>query len=76
MAQIITSLSPTKSIAFDEVDATTTYIGTAKAGTAVGDAKWQIRRIIITGTVTLFEFADSNDRYDNKWSDRASLNYS
>ena len=76
MAQIISNLSPTKALAFDEANATTTYIGTAKAGTATSDAKWQIRRITVTGNVSLFAFADSNDRYDNKWSDRTTLSYS
>ncbi len=75
MAYLITSFSPTKAIAIDEVDSDTTYIGVAKPGTDVSDAKWQIRRITKSGTVTLFEFADSNERYDNVWDDRTSLSY-
>jgi hypothetical protein len=72
MAYLITSLNPTKALAVDEVNGTTTYIGMAKAGTAAGDSKWQIRRITKTGTVTIFEFADGNDRYDNEWDNRAT----
>ena len=75
MAYLITSLNPTKALAVDEIDGTTTYIGMAKAGTGTDEARWQIRRITKTGTVTLFEFADSNDRYDNVWDDRVSLTY-
>jgi len=72
MAYLITSLSPTKAIAIDEASGTTTYIGMAKVGTGTDEAKWQIRRITKSGTVTLFEFADSNDLYDNVWDDRAT----
>jgi hypothetical protein len=71
MAHILTSLNPTKTIAIDEVGAVT-YIGMAKVGTATSAARWQIRRITKTGNVTLFAYADSNDRYDNVWDDRAT----
>ena len=74
MAHILTSLTPTKAIAIDEVGAVT-YIGMAKVGTAPDVERWQIRRITKTGNVTLFEYADLNDRYDNVWDNRASLVY-
>jgi len=76
MAQIITSLSPIKTLAVDEISSALTYLGFAKPGTGTDEAKWQIRRITKTGTVTVFEFADGNDRYDNVWDDRTSLTYS
>jgi len=75
MVQITTSLSPTKAIAIDEANSTTTYIGMGKVGSATSAAVWQIRRITKSGTVTVFEFADSNDLYDNIWDNRASLSY-
>ncbi len=76
MAYIITSLTPTKTMAIDEVDATVTYIGVAKVGTATSESKWQIKRLQKTGTVTLFEFADGDERFDNVWDDRITLSYS
>jgi hypothetical protein len=45
----------------------------AKVGTATSAARWQIRRITKSGSTTIFEYADSNDRFDNVWDDRASL---
>jgi len=75
MAYLVTSLSPTKAIAIDDVGGGVTYIGLAKVGTDTGEEKWQIRRLTKTGTETLSEFADSDDRYDNEWDNRASLVY-
>ncbi len=75
MAYLITTISPTRAIAIDEVGGGVTYIGMGKVGTATDAAQWQIRRITKSGTVTVFEFSDSNDRFDNIWDDRASLNY-
>ena len=75
MAYLITSFSPTKAIAIDEVSGNVTYIGMAKVGSATSDAVWQIRRITKSGTVTLFEFTDSDERFDNIWDNRASLSY-
>ena len=75
---IITSIqaSPTKSIKIDEVDSATTYLGASSPGASSADAVWQVRRILVTGTVTEFEFADGDADYDNVWDDRATLSYS
>lgn len=75
MAEIITSFSPTKTFAIDEASGTVTYIGVSKPGTGTDEARWQVRRITKTGNVTVFQFSDSNDRYDNVWDDRTSLSY-
>lgn len=76
MAYIVTSISPTKTLAIDEVDATLTYLGVAKVGTLTSAARWQIKKIAKTGNVSLFQFADGDERYDNVWDNRASLTYS
>lgn len=75
MAHILTSFSPTKAIAIDEAGSGVTYIGMAKVGTTTEAARWQIRKISKSGNITLFQFADSDDRYDNVWDDRVSLVY-
>lgn len=63
-------------VLIDVVDDTTTYIGRAKMGGAVGDTVWQIKKILTSGTVTSFSFADGNDNYDNEWDERANYTYS
>lgn len=78
MAQIITTLniSAPKTLAIDEVNANTTYIGVSKVGASTSDSVWQIRKVDKTGTETRFLYADGDERYDNKWTDRAILSYS
>ncbi len=76
MAYLITSFSPSRTIAIDEVSSTVTYIGVAKPGTSTSTKRWQIRRVTVSGTVTLFEYADGNERFDNEWDERANLSYS
>lgn len=78
MAQIVTTTNttPRRITAIDEVDASTTYLGFAKIGTATSTAAWQILRIQKTGTVTLIQYADGDTRFNNIWDNRASLSYS
>ena len=59
----------------DEASATVTYIGKAEPGSAEGSAVWQIKKIEIIGTETIFTWADGNVSFDNVWNDRASLTY-
>ena len=58
----------------DEASSTETYIGKAKIGTGTGQALWQIFKID-TSSGTAITWADSDDKYDNVWDDRASLTY-
>lgn len=60
----------------DEVDASTQYVGLAPIGTTDSEDKWQIKRILKTGTVTAIEYADGDDKFDNVWDNRLSLSYS
>jgi hypothetical protein len=61
---------------YDEVDATTTYIGFAPPGGATSAAVWMIERLTFSGSDITIEFADGNAEFDNVWNDRASLSYS
>ena len=60
----------------DEVDANTTYIGNAFMGSPVTEAKWQIQKITVSGTVTTIAWAGGNDEFNKVWNDRAALIYS
>ena len=60
----------------DESDSTTTYVGEAVVGTAGSSAKWRIKKMVKTGTVTEILWADGNANYDNVWDNRTSLSYS
>lgn len=60
----------------DEASATVTYVGEAQPGVAAASALWRIKRITVSGVVTLIEWADGNSDFDNVWNNRASLSYS
>ncbi len=59
----------------DEPNSTTTYVGQAAPGSSTSDAVWRIKRILISGTETIVEWADGNSDFDNVWNARASLTY-
>jgi hypothetical protein len=52
------------------------YLGDTKSGVTTDQPLWRIRRVLVTNSVTQFDFADGNDQFDNVWDDRASLSYS
>lgn len=60
----------------DESSSTTTYIGKAGIGTSTSSSSWQIKKILISGTVTSITYAGGTDNYNQVWDDRASLSYS
>jgi hypothetical protein len=60
----------------DEASSTVTYFGYAVVGTTDAASAWKIKRVTISGTVTLFEYANGNINYTNIWNNRASLSYS
>ena len=60
----------------DEADANTTYVGEAPVGTATNEAKWSIKKIVVSGTVTQILYADGDTKFDNVWDNRTSLTYS
>ncbi len=57
------------------VSGTTTFVGRALPGSSTADAVWQIFRITESGQDVLLEWADSNDKFDNVYDDRAILAY-
>lgn len=64
------------SLRLDTVSATLLYVGEADFGSAETASNWRIKRLITTGTVLKIDYADGNERYDNVWTDRATLSYS
>ena len=54
---------------------TTTYIASAAPGTAQATAKWQVKRISVSGADTLIEWADGNTNFDNSATDLTTLTY-
>jgi hypothetical protein len=59
----------------DEPSSTVTYVGKAYIGASTADAIWQIKKILISGTETSIEWANSSDSFSNIWDNRASLSY-
>ena len=53
------------------------YIGTAPSNSTISDPVWQIIRLTFTaGAVSAIEWADGNQSYDNKWTERLTKSYS
>lgn len=75
MATILPTQSNETALQIDETG-TTTYIGRAKIGTAGSVAAWQIRRIVSSGTIDSFQYANGSRRYNQIWDNRSSLTYS
>ena len=56
------------SIRIDEVDASNEYIGKASyPGAVETDAVWNIRKIVVTGTVTKILHASGHGNFDTAW---------
>jgi hypothetical protein len=60
----------------DEASSTITYIGSAIASSLTSESVWKIKRIEISGTLTIITWADGNTNFDNVWNNRATLEYS
>lgn len=75
-ADNIETRSMAMKIAVDEASTTVTYVGEATTGTALSAASWRIKRITVSGTVTIIEWANGNGTFTNIWNNRASLSYS
>ena len=72
----VTDESSGKSVAIDEVSSSLSYIGKAVVGSSQSSAVWQISKLETISGVTLLQFADGDDSFDNIWDDRATLTYS
>jgi len=53
-----------------------TYIGIAPPGTAQATAKWQCKKISVSGSDTTITWADGDSEFDNVATDLTSLSYS
>lgn len=62
--------------AIDEASATVTYIGKAQIGTATSVAEWQIKKITVSGTVTLIQWANGTDAFTAEFDERLTYTYS
>lgn len=65
-------------IIVDEASATITYVGEAVIGNgtvATSDAKWRIKRIAVSGSVTTVRWAENTDTFSLIWDNRASYTY-
>lgn len=53
------------------------YLGRALIGSAKSQAVWQIRKLTFDGAnnVTDIRFANGSQEFNQKWDDRAALNY-
>ena len=60
----------------DATSTTNTYIGEAIAGSSESDPVWRIQQSTTNseGDVTIL-FANGEDKFNQKWSDRATLSY-
>lgn len=67
---------PAYSKRYDQVDATTAYLGNAVVGASESSSVWQIQRLTFSGENVTVQYADGNASFDNNWSNRASLSYS
>lgn len=52
-----------------------TYFGEALAGTATSAAAWKIQRMLVSGTVKTFQYANGSTAMANIWDNRTSLTY-
>jgi hypothetical protein len=57
-----------------------TYLGYWNGGASGAnpraEAKWQIRRVTVTGFETITEYANGSETFNKVWNDRADYNYS
>lgn len=60
----------------DAADASTTYIGKAPRGSATSQSSWQIKKIVVNGTVTSISYANGTDKMEHIWDNRATYTYS
>lgn len=59
---------------YDQVDATTAYLGLAAIDSLSSNPVWQIKKLDYT-TGVIIRWADGNSNFDNVWDDRATITY-
>jgi hypothetical protein len=69
----VTTLQQQYATRLDEISTTVNYIGSAPVGSATSSATWLIKRLTVSGTQTIIQFASAS--YNQVWDNRASLTY-
>jgi hypothetical protein len=69
------TMPPTLTEKIDKPSSDVTYFGQAKLGTADDDAGWLISRVLKDGSLISTQYANGSRRFNQKWSDRATLTY-
>lgn len=64
--------SPTR---IDVVSDTLFYLGWAVYGAIEDQPVWRIKQILQSGTVWSQKFANGNEEFTNKWTDRGTISY-
>ena len=60
----------------DEVDANTTYLGSAPRGSSTADDSWQIKKILVNGTITSITYPNGDAKMAYVWDSRSGYTYS
>ena len=58
----------------DKFSSTVTYIGEAALGSSLSASVWRIKRLTVSGTVTITEWAGTGV-FDQAWDNHTSLTY-
>ena len=65
-----------KTINIDESVSNIVYFGYADAGSLSSNPSWRVKKIEISGLVSITTYADGNTNFDNIWDNRLTLSYS
>ncbi|MFZ4411518.1 MAG: hypothetical protein ACOYOV_00445 [Bacteroidales bacterium] len=61
------------SLQVEEVSASLIYLGEGTFGALTSEAKWKIKKIVISGSTVSIK--NASDAFDQIWNNRASLTY-
>ena len=68
-------LVPSEQILLDSVGSLQ-YVGVSPSGVAEDFANWSICRVTYSNNIPIsIKWANGNESYDNKWSERLTLDY-
>ncbi len=66
-----------RTVAIEYVSDKPIYVGEAEMGTAKATAGWRIKKLTYSGdNVSDVQWANGNDGFSNKWTDRGTITYS
>jgi hypothetical protein len=77
LAPVVQTFDSTMPIPMTEVVGSVTYIGYCKRlGIGFDKPEWLILRITEAGGLTTPEYSEGTTKFESKWSDRATIQYS